>query len=204
MLQIGDYLARAKPGFTVLAGAAPTLFTSAALGVHGAVLALAGIVPELCVELFEHVRAGRVDEARALQRRLMPRRAVDWPGLRRPGLEGGARSAWAAWRTAARAARAGGSSRDRCPAASARSTRRADRESCCRPLSGFCSGLVRNREIAGDTVSLGADPIDAHLGRFRRFSIGLRSSGRGTRVAVSCASGKSIRSQEVLPVLERS
>jgi 4-hydroxy-2-oxoglutarate aldolase len=72
MLQIGDYLARAKPGFTVLAGAAPTLFTAAALGVHGAVLALAGIVPELCVELFGHVQAGRVEQARALQRRLMP------------------------------------------------------------------------------------------------------------------------------------
>jgi len=72
MLQIGDYLARSKPGFTVLAGAAPTLFTSAVLGVHGAVLALAGIVPELCVELFEHVRAGRVEQGRALQARLMP------------------------------------------------------------------------------------------------------------------------------------
>ncbi|MBA3270456.1 MAG: dihydrodipicolinate synthase family protein, partial [Acidobacteria bacterium] len=36
MLQIGDYLARSTPGFTVLAGAAPTLFTAAALGVHGA------------------------------------------------------------------------------------------------------------------------------------------------------------------------
>jgi 4-hydroxy-2-oxoglutarate aldolase len=72
MLQIGDYLARSSPGFTVLAGAAPTLFTAAALGVHGAVLALAGLVPDLCVQLFEHVKAGRVDEARALQRRLMP------------------------------------------------------------------------------------------------------------------------------------
>lgn len=72
MLQIGDYLARSSPGFTVLAGAAPTLFTAAALGVHGAVLALAGLVPELCVQLFEHVKAGQVDEARALQRRLMP------------------------------------------------------------------------------------------------------------------------------------
>jgi 4-hydroxy-2-oxoglutarate aldolase len=72
MLQIADYLSRAKPHFTVLAGAAPTLFTSAALGVHGAVLALAGLVPELCVQLFDHVKAGRVEDARALQRRLMP------------------------------------------------------------------------------------------------------------------------------------
>ena len=53
MLQFSDYLARAAPGFTVLAGAAPTLFSATALGAHGAVLALAGIAPELCVELVE-------------------------------------------------------------------------------------------------------------------------------------------------------
>jgi 4-hydroxy-2-oxoglutarate aldolase len=87
MLQIGDYLARAKPGFTVLAGAAPTLFTSAVLGVHGAVLALAGLVPDLCIELFEHVRAGRVDDARALQRRLMPLARAIGPVHGVPGLK---------------------------------------------------------------------------------------------------------------------
>ena len=72
MLQLGDYLTRAKPGFTVLAGAAPTLFSAATIGVHGAVLALAGLVPGLCVELFDHVKAGRIDAARTLQRRLLP------------------------------------------------------------------------------------------------------------------------------------
>ena len=87
MLQIGDYLARSKPGFTVLAGAAPTLFTSAVLGVHGAVLALAGLVPDLCVELFEHVRAGRVEEGRALQRRLMPLARAIGPVHGVPGLK---------------------------------------------------------------------------------------------------------------------
>lgn len=87
MLQIGDYLTRSKPGFTVLAGAAPTLFTSAALGVHGAVLALAGLVPDLCVELFEHVRAGRVEEGRALQRRLLPLARAIGPVHGVPGLK---------------------------------------------------------------------------------------------------------------------
>lgn len=87
MLQIGDYIARSKPGFTVLAGAAPTLFTSAVLGVHGAVLALAGLVPDLCVELFEHVRAGRVEEGRALQRRLMPLARAIGPVHGVPGLK---------------------------------------------------------------------------------------------------------------------
>lgn len=87
MLQIGDYLARSAPGFTILAGAAPTLFTSAALGVHGAVLALAGLVPDLCVDLFEHVRAGRVDDARLLQRRVMPLARSIGPVFGVPGLK---------------------------------------------------------------------------------------------------------------------
>jgi 4-hydroxy-2-oxoglutarate aldolase len=87
MLQIGDYLARSKPGFTVLAGAAPTLFSAVALGVHGAVLALAGLVPELCVELFKHVKAGRVDEARQLQRKLMPLARSIGPIYGVPGLK---------------------------------------------------------------------------------------------------------------------
>jgi 4-hydroxy-2-oxoglutarate aldolase len=87
MLQIGDYLTRSREGFTVLAGAAPTLFTSAVLGVHGAVLALAGLVPDLCVELFEHVRAGRVEEGRALQRRLLPLARAIGPVHGVPGLK---------------------------------------------------------------------------------------------------------------------
>jgi 4-hydroxy-2-oxoglutarate aldolase len=87
MLQIGDYLTRSAPGFTVLAGAAPTLFTAAALGVHGAVLALAGLVPDLCVQLFEHVKAGRVDDARALQRRLLPLARSIGPIYGVPGLK---------------------------------------------------------------------------------------------------------------------
>jgi 4-hydroxy-2-oxoglutarate aldolase len=87
MLQIGDYIARAKPGFTVLAGAAPTLFAAAAIGAHGAVLALAGIVPDLCVALFDHVSNGRVEDARALQRRLMPVARSIGPIYGVPGLK---------------------------------------------------------------------------------------------------------------------
>ncbi len=87
MLQIGDYLARSQPGFTVLAGAAPTLFSAAALGVQGAVLALAGLVPDLCVQLFDHVRAGRITEARGLQRRVTPLARSIGPLYGVPGLK---------------------------------------------------------------------------------------------------------------------
>ena len=72
MQLLGDYLAGAKPGFTVLCGSATSYFSALVLGVHGAVLALSGIVPNECAELGALVRAGKIDEARALQRRLMP------------------------------------------------------------------------------------------------------------------------------------
>lgn len=87
MVHLGEYIARAKPGFVVLVGAAPSLFTATAIGADGAVLALAGLVPELCVELVEHVRAGRVAEARQLQRRLMPLARSIGPVWAVPGLK---------------------------------------------------------------------------------------------------------------------
>jgi 4-hydroxy-2-oxoglutarate aldolase len=87
MVHLAEYIARAKPGFVVLVGAAPSLFSATALGAHGAVLALAGLVPELCVELVEHLQAGRVLEARALQRRLMPLARSIGPVWAVPGLK---------------------------------------------------------------------------------------------------------------------
>ena len=87
MQLLGDYLAGTSGGgnpsvsgggnpsglpFTVLCGSATSYFSALALGVHGAVLALSGIVPNECAELGALVRAGKIDEARALQRRLMP------------------------------------------------------------------------------------------------------------------------------------
>jgi 4-hydroxy-2-oxoglutarate aldolase len=42
------------------------------VGAAGAIVAVANAVPEVCVTLYDLVRAGRHDEARALQRRLTP------------------------------------------------------------------------------------------------------------------------------------
>jgi 4-hydroxy-2-oxoglutarate aldolase len=73
MQLLGDYLAAsAGEGFGVLCGSATSFFSALALGVHGGVLALAGLVPERCVELRRLMQAGRIDEARALQQTLMP------------------------------------------------------------------------------------------------------------------------------------
>jgi 4-hydroxy-2-oxoglutarate aldolase len=69
---LADYIARSGPEFFVLAGSGVTYFSGLVAGARGAVLALAGLVPDLCADILDHVRAGRIDEARALQRRLTP------------------------------------------------------------------------------------------------------------------------------------
>lgn len=69
---LADYISRGGPEFFVLAGSGVTYFSGLVAGADGAILALAGVVPDLCAEIFDHVRAGRVLAARAIQRRLTP------------------------------------------------------------------------------------------------------------------------------------
>jgi 4-hydroxy-2-oxoglutarate aldolase len=69
---IAEFIARTPDDFTVLAGSAATLVHSLCAGCNGAILALASIVPEACIEMQALVRQGRLEEARALQRRVMP------------------------------------------------------------------------------------------------------------------------------------
>jgi 4-hydroxy-2-oxoglutarate aldolase len=87
MLHLGDYLSAAEAGFTVLAGAGPTVFNAITQGAHGAVLALAGLVPDQCVTLVAQARDGRIDEARSLQRRLLPLARAIGPVHGVPGLK---------------------------------------------------------------------------------------------------------------------
>ena len=72
MVQFGEYLARAADGFTVLAGSGATYFSALLLGAHGAILAVAGVAPDLCVKIFTAVGDGRIDEARQMNRQLAP------------------------------------------------------------------------------------------------------------------------------------
>lgn len=58
--------------FVLLAGSAPVFYPSLLVGATGGVLALASIVPDLCVELYDLVQSGRHSEARELQKRLTP------------------------------------------------------------------------------------------------------------------------------------
>jgi 4-hydroxy-2-oxoglutarate aldolase len=69
---LGQYIAQAPDGFAVLGGAHATLYPAVCVGARGGVLAVAGVIPDLCAELFELADAGRHDEALALQRRIDP------------------------------------------------------------------------------------------------------------------------------------
>jgi 4-hydroxy-2-oxoglutarate aldolase len=69
---INELVSRTPPEFTILAGSAMTFFHACVAGCDGAILALASIAPDECVELYELVQALELDAARELQRRLKP------------------------------------------------------------------------------------------------------------------------------------
>jgi len=70
--QVAGIVARVPADFTLLVGSAGTLYPSLLAGAAGAIVAVANVVPDVCVRLFELARAGRHDEARRLQERLTP------------------------------------------------------------------------------------------------------------------------------------
>jgi 4-hydroxy-2-oxoglutarate aldolase len=70
--QMAEYVARTPDDFTVLAGSATTLVHALCAGCDGAILALASLVPDECMRMMTLVTERRLDEAQALQRRLMP------------------------------------------------------------------------------------------------------------------------------------
>lgn len=72
LAQIADQVSATPARFEVVVGSAPTLYASLAVGAVGGVVALANVLPDLCVRLFELTRAGEHAPALALQRRLTP------------------------------------------------------------------------------------------------------------------------------------
>jgi 4-hydroxy-2-oxoglutarate aldolase len=73
--------------FAVLAGTTTTFYAALCVGAVGGILAAACAVPDVCVQLFELTLAGRHDEARALQRRLLPLARLLGPTYGVPGLK---------------------------------------------------------------------------------------------------------------------
>jgi len=70
--RISAILALAPEGFQALAGSANTFHASLMIGACGGILALACVLPELCVELYARARRGEVESAQQLQQRLLP------------------------------------------------------------------------------------------------------------------------------------
>jgi len=70
--QIADLVSGTPAGFNVLAGSAATFYPALCVGAVGGILALGCAAPDACVRLFELTRAGSHNDARALQRQLVP------------------------------------------------------------------------------------------------------------------------------------
>ncbi|MBI3483879.1 MAG: dihydrodipicolinate synthase family protein [Acidobacteria bacterium] len=71
MQRVGEIIHRAPAGFQTLVGSATTFYPSMALGAVGGILAVADILPELCVELYDACAKGDSPRARKLQERLI-------------------------------------------------------------------------------------------------------------------------------------
>lgn len=85
--QISDLVSGTPDGFAVLAGTTTTFYAAMCVGAVGGILALACVVPEACARLFDLVRAGKHDDALALQQRLVPLARLLGPTYGVPGLK---------------------------------------------------------------------------------------------------------------------
>jgi dihydrodipicolinate synthase/N-acetylneuraminate lyase len=84
---ISDLVASCRPGFGVLAGSTSALYASLVVGATGAVIGPGAVVPDICAALQSAVDAGDHDEARILQKRLMPIAKSVGPLYSIPGLK---------------------------------------------------------------------------------------------------------------------
>jgi len=85
--QFADLSAAVPDEFTVLCGSAPGVYAALCAGAKGAIIAVACVLPALALELLGHVRAGRFDDALALQHRITPLGRAVTAGFGIPGLK---------------------------------------------------------------------------------------------------------------------
>jgi 4-hydroxy-2-oxoglutarate aldolase len=69
---VNDVLARVPDDFSVLTGVAGMMYAALLSGTTGSIVAIANVVPNLCVELYEFVMTGQLHKALALQRAIAP------------------------------------------------------------------------------------------------------------------------------------
>ncbi len=72
VIQLGDFANNVDPDFNLLVGTAGALFGGLTLGCAGGVLALANVAPEICVRIYEAVKAGNYEAAKQLQLKMIP------------------------------------------------------------------------------------------------------------------------------------
>lgn len=70
--QFADVAAAVPDSFTILAGSAPGFYPALCAGARGAILAVACVAPEACLQVVSLARDGRHAEALRLQQRLNP------------------------------------------------------------------------------------------------------------------------------------
>jgi 4-hydroxy-2-oxoglutarate aldolase len=69
--RIGEVVAGAPAHFQVLTGGAAVVYPCLTMGGRGAILALASLLPEMCVELYDLVKQGNHEQARQMQLQLV-------------------------------------------------------------------------------------------------------------------------------------
>ena len=76
IVQISEILAGAPPGFAVFAGSGSFLLPTVIMGGVGGTLAVANVIPDECADIVALARAGRLEEARAIQLRILAANAA--------------------------------------------------------------------------------------------------------------------------------
>lgn len=69
---LSEVVKKVSPDFLYFTGSGSILYSALEMGACGAILALANVAPELCVKLYELFMAGKKEEAKELQYKLIP------------------------------------------------------------------------------------------------------------------------------------
>lgn len=70
--QLSEIIHLSKKGFAVFVGSAPVFYPALCVGADGGILAVANVVPDLCVQIQTLFDKGKLEKARELQNRLTP------------------------------------------------------------------------------------------------------------------------------------
>ena len=85
--KFGDIVRAVRPDFSVIAGSGSYLYPALCVGAKGAVAALANVAPRECLAMYDAFHAGRHDDARALQLKMIPLNAAVTTRWNIPGLK---------------------------------------------------------------------------------------------------------------------